>query len=40
VLLGALGKREAELGGDTTLDARHRVAVRSQEIRVTPHAAL
>jgi hypothetical protein len=40
VVLGALGKREAELGGDTTLNASDRLAVRRQAIGVTAQSAL
>jgi len=40
VFLGALGKREAELGDDTRLSARDRVSVRRQSTRVVAQSAL
>jgi hypothetical protein len=39
-VLGALGKREGELGGDTRLNAADRAIVRRQAIRVAMQAAL
>jgi hypothetical protein len=40
VVLGALGKREEELGGDTRLNDAERATVRRQAIRVVEQAAL
>jgi hypothetical protein len=39
-VLGALGKREAELGGDTKFDAADRQTVRRQAMVVTAQSAL
>ena len=40
MVLGALGQREEELGGDTRLNDAERAVVRRQAIRVAEQAAL